>query len=124
MADPARDTALSELVARVRGLTGPVGMTEAREIALFAREQAGLKALASDYLRCALEHGDLNAAERLRQVVLPGSCITTDTNGLRTYVVVYRVSAERTFEEGRVKHTSEPLARVLAVLTALEATGQ
>jgi hypothetical protein len=67
MADPARDTALSELVARVRGLTGPVGMTEAREIALFAREQAGLKALASDYLRCALEHGDLNAAERLRQ---------------------------------------------------------
>ena len=48
MADPARDTALSELVARVRGLTGgPVGMTEAREIALFSRERARFFGFAS-----------------------------------------------------------------------------
>ena len=128
MADPARDTALSELVARVRGLTGgPVGMTEAREIALFSRERAGLQAFASDYLRYALEEGDLNAAERFLKVVLPRWRLSLE---IWPTVASAKMAPSLNLKDRDDLYTPEMYGKdpahvvVLAVLTALEAAGQ
>ena len=114
MADPARDKALSELVARVRGLTGP----EAWE----CRWQDRPEEFCSDAwvaFRDAIA-GSLDAAERFRQVVLPGSAIDVLIDS-RTHATLWRFGETTPY---CALHISEPIARVLAVLTALEAAGQ